>query len=145
MKRVIYVGGPYTHADHNIRRERFEALTAIAAEIVKQGHIVYSPITHTHPIDLHFVRDDVHLSSDFWCDFDETFMSVCTEMVIVPLEGWEKSGGVKREREYFEARGAIAAGTQSAETSETSAPSEGCQSGPKGIAPNTPPNHPRST
>jgi hypothetical protein len=40
---------------------------------------------------------------------------------------------------------AIAAGTQSAETSETSAPSEGCQSGPKGIAPNTPPNHPRST
>jgi hypothetical protein len=104
-KRVIYVGGPYTHADHNVRRERFEALTAVAAEIVKQGHIVYSPITHTHPIDLHFVRDDVHLSSDFWCDFDETFMSVCTEMVIVPLEGWEKSSGVTRERAYFEARG----------------------------------------
>jgi hypothetical protein len=72
---------------------------------VKQGNIVYSPITHTHPIDLHFVRDDVHLSSDFWCDFDETFMSVCTEMVIVPLEGWDKSSGVKREREYFEKRG----------------------------------------
>lgn len=103
--KVIYIGGPYTHADHNIRRERFEALTAVAAEFVKQGNIVYSPITHTHPIDLHFVRDDVHLSSDFWCDFDETFMSVCTEMVIVPLEGWDRSGGVKREREYFEKRG----------------------------------------
>ena len=105
MRKVIYVGGPYTHADHNIRRKRFEALTAVAAEIVKQGHIVYSPITHTHPIDLHFVRGDVHLSYDFWCDFDETFMSVCTEMVIVPLEGWDKSSGVKREREYFEKRG----------------------------------------
>jgi hypothetical protein len=31
-------------------------------------------------------------------------------------------------------RNALAAGTQSAETSETSAPSEGCQSGPKGNA-----------
>lgn len=103
--RVIYVGGPYTHADHSIRRERFDALTKIAADFVKQGHIVYSPITHTHPIDLHFVRDDVHLSSDFWCDFDETFMSVCTEMVIVQLPGWDQSSGVKREREYFERRG----------------------------------------
>jgi hypothetical protein len=102
--RVIYVGGPYTHADHNVRSARFDALTAVAADLVRRGHIVYSPITHTHPIDVLFVRDDVHLSSDFWCDFDETFMSVCTEMVIVPLDGWEKSGGVKREREYFERR-----------------------------------------
>lgn len=104
-RRVIYVGGPYTHADHNIRRERFEALNRAAVELIKLGHIVYSPISHTHPLDVLMVRDDVHLSSDLWCDFDETFMSVCTEMVIVPLEGWDRSSGVRREREYFEKRG----------------------------------------
>lgn len=104
-RRVIYLAGPYTHADHDIRRDRFEMLTKVAADIVRQGHIVYSPITHTHPIDLHFVRDDVHLSSDFWVDFDETFMSVCTEMVVVEIDGWQLSSGVKREIAYFEARG----------------------------------------
>lgn len=105
VRKVIYVGGPYTHAEHEIRRQRFEALTKVAADFVRQGHIVYSPISHTHPIDLHLVRGDVHLSSDFWCDFDETFMSVCTEMVVVKLPGWELSNGVKREVAYFEARG----------------------------------------
>jgi hypothetical protein len=104
-RRVIYLAGPYTHADHAIRQQRFERLTATAARLIADGHIVYSPISMTHPIDLHFVRDDVHLSSDFWCDFDETFMAVCTEMAILPLEGWEQSSGIRRERAYFGAKG----------------------------------------
>lgn len=105
QRRVIYLAGPYTSADAEGRIARFEALTVAAAGLIRQGHIVYSPITHTHPIDLHFVREGVNLSSDYWCDFDETFMAVCTEMAILPLPGWESSSGIKRERAYFEARG----------------------------------------
>lgn len=104
-RRIVYVAGPYTHADPLIRVERFTKLTQVAADLVKQGCIVYSPITHTHPLDLCFVRDGVELSSDFWVDFDETFMAVCTEMLVVKLPGWDKSSGVRREMAYFQRHG----------------------------------------
>lgn len=104
-RKVIYLAGPYTSADAAGRKQRFDALTKAAASLIAEGNIVYSPITHTHPIDLLFVEGGIDLPSDFWCDFDETFMAVCSEMAILPLSGWESSSGVKRERAFFEARG----------------------------------------
>ena len=36
--------------------------------------------------------------------FDEAFMEMCSEMVVIKLEGWERSSGIKREIEFFTAR-----------------------------------------
>jgi hypothetical protein len=51
-QKIIYLGSPYTHPDPKVREERFEKATRAAAHLVEKGHIVYSPITMTHPIDL---------------------------------------------------------------------------------------------
>ena len=102
MRRIIYLAAPYTDPDPAIRQERYERVTEAAMRLVEQDHIVFSPLTHSHPIE---VLSSAIRPSDWWCDFDETFMAVCTEMAILPLPGWERSSGVARERAYFEERG----------------------------------------
>ncbi len=47
----------------------------------------------THPIDLIMNVEGDTMGSDYWCDFDEAFMSVCSEMIILTIPGWRKSRG----------------------------------------------------
>jgi hypothetical protein len=54
-----------------------------------------------------------------------------------PLPGYSDGELEQLEREFWADGLALAAGTQSAETNEDSAQSEGCQSGPKGNAQRT--------
>jgi hypothetical protein len=99
-KAIIYLGCPYTDEDPIIRRHRFELATAAAATLVRRGLVVFSPITMTHPIDVALAGDKT-LGSDFWAEFDETFMEKCSELVVLQIEGWERSSGIRREIEFF--------------------------------------------
>jgi hypothetical protein len=102
---VIYLACPYTHPDPEIRRRRFEAATKAAAELIRQGNIVYSPITMTHPIDMELAGRANTLGSDYWVAFDEAFMEMCSEIVILQLDGWQESSGIARELDYFRSAG----------------------------------------
>lgn len=106
---IIYLACPYTHTSAAIRLRRFNLATLAAAHLIKQGNIVYSPITMTHPIDVvlsHSVTEGT-LGSDYWTAFDEAFMDVCAEMVILKIDGWDRSRGIAREAAYFKAQGKL--------------------------------------
>lgn len=103
--KIIYLACPYTHPDPAIRKERFHAATRAAAELIRGGNVVFSPVTMTHPIDLFLAGGGSTLGSAFWVHFDEAFMEFCDEIVVVRLEGWEQSAGIARERKFFEERG----------------------------------------
>ena len=79
--------------------------TMAAAHLVEQGLIVYSPITMTHPIDLVLAAEGETLGSEYWVQFDEAFMAFCSKIIILKLEGWDRSSGVRRETEWFECQG----------------------------------------
>jgi hypothetical protein len=102
---IIYLACPYTHADHRVREQRFKLATVAAAELIRQGYIVYSPITMTHPLDMVLAGDANTLGSDYWVKFDEAFMAVCAEMVVLQIDGWDQSSGIRREMNYFQSRG----------------------------------------
>ena len=104
MRKMIYLACPYTHPDLSVREHRFDLSARAAAYLIAQGNIVYSPITMTHPIDRHLADGEGTLGSDFWVDFDEAFMEHCSELILLKIEGWQKSSGVRREIEYFLAR-----------------------------------------
>jgi hypothetical protein len=104
-RELIYLACPYTHHSAAIRLQRFQQATKAAAALIRQGHIVFSPITMTHPIDIEMAGSENTLGSDFWVAFDETFMERCDVFVLLPLDGWEQSGGVRREIEYFRKAG----------------------------------------
>lgn len=101
---VIYLACPYTHPDPAVRKARFDTATAVAADLIRAGHIVYSPITMTHPIDVVLAGASNTLGSDYWVAFDEAFMEMCSEMIVVQAEGWESSSGIRREIAFFKVR-----------------------------------------
>ena len=104
-RRIIYLACQYAHPDLSVRNERFRLATNTAAKIISQGYIVYSPITMTHPLDVVLAGHHNTLGSDYWVNFDEAFMDACSEMIVLQIEGWDESLGIKREIEYFKAQG----------------------------------------
>jgi hypothetical protein len=104
-KRIIYLACPYTDSDKSVREARFNLATEAAADLIREGHIVFSPITMTHPIDVVLAGEDATLGSDYWVAFDKTFMDMCSEMLVLQVDGWDQSKGIQREMEYFKAQG----------------------------------------
>lgn len=95
MKKV-YLAAPYSDPDPEIRQRRTEIVDSVAAEIMQQGYVVFSPLSHSHRIAHHMGN---HLSHDFWLVQGLEMLRLCDEMWIVTLPGHSQSKGVKMERE----------------------------------------------
>jgi hypothetical protein len=105
-KPVLYLATPYSHPSPAVRKERFEQVTQAAARLVSLGHVVHSPITLTHPIEQVLLsQGGAPPSTAFWLAFDRPFMSMCDELVVLTLEGWEQSHGVAHEVLAFKTMG----------------------------------------
>ncbi len=98
---ILYLAGPYTHDDENVRVARYHAITQVAARLIKQKRIVFSPLTMTHPIDIIMAGDGNTLGSEFWVSFDQEFLNVCADISVLQLPGWDMSSGIKREIAHF--------------------------------------------
>ena len=91
----IYLAIPYS----GLEEESFAVVNKIAAKLMAEGHIVFSPISHTHPIAL---AGDLPKGWDYWKKFDETFIDWCEILYIVVMknQGFERirdSVGVNAE------------------------------------------------
>jgi len=93
---VIYLAGPYTDKDPKVSEQRFRALNKAAASLMHKGFHVYCAISHTHPITL---EGDLPTDWEFWKQYDTVMLSRCNKIVVVMLEGWDKSTGVAAEIE----------------------------------------------
>lgn len=101
---IIYLAGPYTDPDPEVRAARAHDATIASARLIEQGYIVYSPLTMTHPIDVQMSADGETQGSDYWVAFDEAFMEHCAAIVVLMTSGWAQSRGVAREVGFFEQR-----------------------------------------
>ena len=99
---MIYLAGPYTHPDEAVRLKRYEALTAKAAELMKDGHVVFSPITHGHVI-----AEAHDLPTDFawWGKQCLGMLRHADKIMVLALPGHEESKGVGAEIRYAETMG----------------------------------------
>uniref|UniRef100_A0A6M3Y599 DUF1937 domain-containing protein n=1 Tax=viral metagenome TaxID=1070528 RepID=A0A6M3Y599_9ZZZZ len=95
MKK-IYLGCPYSSDDPAVREYRFEQVNIKAGELMKRGHIVYSPISHSHPIAM---ACGLPLGFDFWEAQDRSFIEWSDEVWFLMLAGWDRSSGMCREHE----------------------------------------------
>lgn len=94
MKGIIYLAIPYSHPDKQVRHERFELTNKIAADLMKKGEIVFSPISHSHVIA---VENDLPTSWEYWKEHCESFVSISKEVHVIAVDGWEESTGVQSE------------------------------------------------
>lgn len=98
----IYLAAPYNHRHYNMRRYRFKLVTRKAAELMEQGHLVFSPVTQGHCMDYYMSDTD----GDFWKRWYRTFLELwATDLYVLTLTGWKNSRGVATEIEMAEKLG----------------------------------------
>lgn len=94
MKPIAYLAAPYSHEDPNVRERRFHEINRVAGTLIEEGRIIYSAISHSHPIAVDY---GLPVEWDFWRDYDLAFMRICSELIVLKLPGWRESKGLAAE------------------------------------------------
>ena len=90
---MIYLISPYSHPTAAVREERFRAACRAAAILMSEGHAVFAPVVHGHPI----AACGLPHEWSFWQSCDREFLAVCDEAVVLRIDGWQESAGVAAE------------------------------------------------
>lgn len=96
MSGFTYLASPYSDSSPAIRETRFRAACRAAAKLMLDGKCVFSPIAHSHPVDLCFPSIQ---SGAFWKAQDIPILRHASELVVLKLDGWEESSGIQWEME----------------------------------------------
>jgi hypothetical protein len=101
IKRKIYLATAYTRHEE----KAFAIANGVAAELISEGHYVFSPISMSHPIAQTGILEG---SWDAWKELDMEFIRWCDEVVVInfgeeeigPEHEISKSVGVQDELKY---------------------------------------------
>jgi len=93
--KTIYLACPYSHKDPKVRAARVELVNKKAAELMMAGYLVFSPLSHSHPISKHCAVDPC--DNDFWLRQDLWILDICEEFHVLCLDGWQESSGIDTE------------------------------------------------
>ena len=92
---IVYLAGPYSHEDHSVEEIRFIKLNRIAGKLMKRGYVVFSPISHSHPIAKYI--DSNCNNHDFWLRQDMPFLKISDILYVCTIHGYKESKGIQRE------------------------------------------------
>lgn len=102
-----YLASPYTHDDPEILRLRFEQVSADAADLIRAGLRIFSPIAHTHPIAEY--GGIPHGDHTIWLPADKPIHDRCDGIIVDMIPGWDESKGIKMELEWAAEQGKVIA------------------------------------
>ena len=97
--KIIYLAIPYTWNP----TKAFDIANRVAADLMEEGYIIFSPISHSHPI-ADWMEDSKRLSQEFWMHQDLPILDMCSELklIVVGKDGMqliEQSRGCQREKQ----------------------------------------------
>lgn len=90
---VAYLACPYSDPDPSVKEWRYQTVTKVAHYLIAREIFVYSPLTHNIPID----RLGIHGNWLHWGKVDLSMLERCDRLIVLMLDGWEKSSGVQAE------------------------------------------------
>lgn len=97
MTGFLYLASPYTHCSPAVRDHRYLEVCKAAATLMRAGHVVFSPIAHSHPIEVSGIGQT--LSGEFWKRQDIPLLRHASRLAVLMLPGWDESAGIKWEVE----------------------------------------------
>jgi hypothetical protein len=97
----VYLSVPYSHESDKIMDRRYKTVSKIAWRLMNAGFTVFSPISHSHPLESAVGERRGH---DFWMNQDLPYLTQkwAGLVILVKAEGWRESEGVTRELEVAE-------------------------------------------
>jgi nucleoside 2-deoxyribosyltransferase len=101
----IYLAAPYSHKNKLWMHVRFELVNLAAMALIDLGYVVFSPISHSHPIASTAEEPGETQNYSLWLGQDEHFMEWSDALVVLDLPGWRNSRGVLFELKWFTKRG----------------------------------------
>ncbi len=90
---MIYLASPYWHTDPAVRNQRFRAACRATAQMIRQGITVFSPVVYGHAL----VGEGLPGDWSFWEGHDTDYLMLSDEVVVLQVDGWEESEGVREE------------------------------------------------
>lgn len=90
---MIYLASPYSDPLPEVREYRFNVICEVTARLIREGHHVFSPIAHSHPLARHGLPGDWA----FWEAYDRRMIAACDELWVCTMMGWRYSKGVQAE------------------------------------------------
>ncbi len=90
-----YLASPYSSDNPEVRNERYRCVLHAAARLMERGEVVFSPIVHSHNIEI-MGMSTVH-GWEFWKRQDEPMLRRASRLMVLQLPGWLESRGVKWE------------------------------------------------
>jgi len=95
MSSVLYIAAPFTHEKPEIRERRYRTACRASALLMQANIVVFSPLSHSVPIVQHGELDE--MDSKFWLTMDLPLLERCDELLVLALDDWKQSKGVKEE------------------------------------------------
>lgn len=93
-----YLGSPYSKYEKGLDQAHIDVCKE-AARYILAGIPVYSPIALSHPVAVHGDIDP--LDHSIWIPADRPMMDAALGLVVLKMDGWEDSFGLKYEVRVF--------------------------------------------
>jgi hypothetical protein len=81
---IVYLAAPYSHPYQSVKNQRFLIINQVAAQLMREGNIVFSPISHAHQIA---VDHSLPTDWEYWQRSCEAFVSVSKKVVVIKFTG----------------------------------------------------------
>ena len=94
--KIEYLGLPYTDDDQSVKDWRTSVSDRVAADLTKQGRIIFAPISAWHHIAK---KHELPTTFEYWLELDEEFIKISSRLLVITLPGWYMSTGVNAEIE----------------------------------------------
>lgn len=94
---LIYLASPYTHPCQLVQALRWRQVEEATAYLLKEGHLIYSPIVHCHSLAQQYQMPG---DFNFWKDYCLDMLTRADELWVLQLDGWDRSHGVLAEIDY---------------------------------------------
>jgi hypothetical protein len=94
---LSYLASPFSDANKKVMEERVLAACRCAGRLISSGVSVFSPIAHNVAI---IRASGISTGWQIWSDYDKFMLARCDRLLVLRLEGWEKSDGVREEIKY---------------------------------------------
>ena len=92
-----YMASPYSHPSAYVRDARARAARDATYGALRQGYVCFSPIHATHDIA---VAHSLPKDAEWWKQYNARYLDAAAGVIVLMLDGWRESVGVKWEIEY---------------------------------------------